>query len=503
MDEVLKMYSEFATYIQNVDNMESVIKADATLSNLENAYPELIAGAGKYSKCFACDKNAGFNVCVLGADGHGIAHALRNEFPNASVIWIPNAGLLNDNFHHKFNGLVLSNKILNECFIAEKGVFAFTEAVGDGAFLMFDAKDVDRRIVIDVLNRNKVVLNKWYDDGVISSLFMQPVDPVIDEADKVIKCRYNKVYCLCPAFIKTGGPELLHQLVFHINKYGGDAEIAYVNTKEAGGYTNPEFAGYVSGKIGDFSEIEDVEGNAVVIPEGWPMMVEKVYKADVLFWWLSVDNFTVLEDDERILHKTLEMIKKRASSHLIQSEYARQYLLSNGVGEDEIEYLSDYINDAYLEEAKSIETVPKQDIVLYNPKKGKEFVGELIKTAPDIGWTAIENMTTTQVRDLMRRAKVYIDFGNHPGKDRIPREAAMSRCIVITGRKGSAAYKEDVPIPDIYKIDEVNASYERIIKLIRDCIDDYSDKINDFEDYRSFISAEKKKFSEDVKKVFF
>ena len=30
-------------------------------------------------------------------------------------------------------------------------------------------------------------------------------------------------------------------------------------------------------------------------------------------------------------------------------------------------------------------------------------------------------MTTEEMRSCMSKSKVYIDFGNHPGKDRIPR----------------------------------------------------------------------------------
>ena len=51
-------------------------------------------------------------------------------------------------------------------------------------------------------------------------------------------------------------------------------------------------------------------------------------------------------------------------------------------------------------------------------------------------------MTPEQVVDLMSESKVYIDFGNHPGKDRIPREAVINGCCVITGVRGSARFKE-------------------------------------------------------------
>jgi len=33
--------------------------------------------------------------------------------------------------------------------------------------------------------------------------------------------------------------------------------------------------------------------------------------------------------------------------------------------------------------------------------------------------------------------QVYIDFGHHPGQDRLPREAVQCGCVVITGKRGS------------------------------------------------------------------
>lgn len=53
----------------------------------------------------------------------------------------------------------------------------------------------------------------------------------------------------------------------------------------------------------------------------------------------------------------------------------------------------------------------------------------------------------------MDESMIYIDFGEHPGKDRIPREAAMRDLIVITGRDGAAVNDVDVSIPKKYKID--------------------------------------------------
>ena len=43
------------------------------------------------------------------------------------------------------------------------------------------------------------------------------------------KLKFKKIYVLCPIGVKTGGPELLHQLVYQLNNIFGEnsAVIAY------------------------------------------------------------------------------------------------------------------------------------------------------------------------------------------------------------------------------------------------------------------------------------
>ena len=122
--------------------------------------------------------------------------------------------------------------------------------------------------------------------------------------------------------------------------------------------------------------------------------------------------------------------------------------------------------------------------------------------AQDLRWVPLIGMTTEEMRSCMSKSKVYVDFGNHPGKDRIPREAAISGCIVITGKRGAAAFAEDVCIPETYKFDESCAKKEDIISCIRDCICNFDVHKVDFDGYRSYIRNEHQQFTADVKKIF-
>ena len=97
----------------------------------------------------------------------------------------------------------------------------------------------------------------------------------------------------------------------------------------------------------------------------------------------------------------------------------------------------------------------------------------------------------------MRTAKVYIDFGYHPGKDRIPREAAMCGCCVITNRRGSARNDIDVPIPPEFKFD-VPYKMDDIYGCITRCFNDFEDQTRKFDSYRAWIADEKRRFDEEV-----
>ena len=59
----------------------------------------------------------------------------------------------------------------------------------------------------------------------------------------------------------------------------------------------------------------------------------------------------------------------KAKLHLYQSEYARLFLTSKGL--EPMLQLSDFINPIYFRDSVEIEN--RENIVLYNPKKGYSF----------------------------------------------------------------------------------------------------------------------------------
>lgn len=130
------------------------------------------------------------------------------------------------------------------------------------------------------------------------------------------------------------------------------------------------------------------------------------------------------------------------------------------------------------------------------------MVKVLIADAPDIDWRPIENMTPPQVQELLAVAKVYIDFGNHPGKDRIPREAAVSGCVVLVGKRGAAINDVDINIPAEFKFDMAGSTPRDVIDKIREVFDNFQAAHEKQAAYRALIHDDKNRFVNEVVEAF-
>ena len=313
------------------------------------------------------------------------------------------------------------------------------------------------------------------------------------------------IYVACRGNFYTGGPELLHQLVYKLTKFGKKAKMYYF-TKSEVNPVHPNLAKYGCEYV---ESVPDLPENCLIVPEVDTRLLRRYSKLKKVIWWLSVDNYELATGTRtRIfeslgLHTRFNFSNKRHRAsvlHLCQSQYAMDFIKSKGLDSYK---LSDYLSSNIIESAdRYASTSQRKDVVLYNPKKGMEFTKLLLKEAQDLKWVAIENRTPQEVADLLLQAKVYIDFGYHPGKDRFPREAAVSGCCVITGRKGSAQNQIDIPIQDKYKIVDDIKNIPTIVKLIRTCIKNYEVALKDFEKYRLIIQEEEKVFETDVKQIF-
>lgn len=327
------------------------------------------------------------------------------------------------------------------------------------------------------------------------------------------------IYVLCTPYIKTGGTELAHQLVYELRENGEDAYIVYTPSK-SGNYLNPAYQQYVKDYKID-SEVIDSADNAIVIPEVWTLYLEKYRSINKYIWWMSVDNYfcppalkevyrnvgiqqCIKEIVKRIIRKDYRNVPLDQMAdvklHLVQSQYAYDYLNMHGI--HNIEFLTDYINDKYFADAKNIDISKKENIVLYNPKKGRTFTKMLIRHCSGIKFIPLVGMSNAEVIGYMRKAKVYIDFGNHPGKDRLPREAATMMCCIVTSKRGAAKFYQDISIDDKYKFEDRTENILAIKRCINNIFENYTTVISDYQSYRKKIAREKNDFKLQIKYIF-
>lgn len=316
------------------------------------------------------------------------------------------------------------------------------------------------------------------------------------------------IYIVANANCVSGGPELLHQFCYYLNKHGVDAEMAYYEKFSFPVQKNSSKLVETYGRYNckKAKEIRDLPQNTIVLSEGELWFLPRFKKAKIVIWWLSVDNYyNSMHTNYARLYAPFGMKRKKFDPflnnyvHCVQSEYARLFLLEKGIEETNIYSLTDYLSNEFILETKDEKNEEKHNVILYNPKKGLEFTQKIISVCPEYEFIPLQGFTHSEMINVMKQAKVYIDFGNHPGKDRIPREAAMCGCCIITNREGAAKNDKDVKIPSIYKFEMQEENLPYIKKKIDECISSYNVLRKDFDAYRSEIIGQESKFMEEVK----
>ena len=336
--------------------------------------------------------------------------------------------------------------------------------------------------------------------------------------------KLSKFYVHIPSGVVTGGVELLHQLVHELRSLGREAYIVYY-----GALPHKVPKDYSDYNLAIATFIEDLPTNIEVYTEVMLTALKENNRCtQKLWWWLSVDFFFNKHQLKELSIRDIRLWDKKLAWRCFLSRakwsilrrtnlfagkillkkfygitcgYQCQYICKflEHCGFTSLIHLSDYINKEHL---GAFDTHNRKDIVLYNPLKGKEFTSKLINYASGIKFVPLCGMTRAELKDTIRSAKLYIDFGNHPGMDRLPRECAANGCCVITGVQGSAKYSEDVPLPEGYKFDELRCSLDRIVNKIHFVLNNYEIEIEKFNGYRSFIGAQKENFHQQVCSVF-
>ncbi|KWF13591.1 hypothetical protein [Burkholderia ubonensis] len=325
--------------------------------------------------------------------------------------------------------------------------------------------------------------------------------------------RYTKVKVVCPGGAMTAGPEALHQLVAELNRLGQPAAIVYSPFDRA--FETPEPYRKYAVPVEAYA---DERGELIVFPEIMPTNALRVKRADAAIWWMSLNNYTCLRygnplrDRFRYFKAWIKGKRPlggigalRHLKHFAQSHHAQTYLAARGFS---VLPLTDsipvYTAPDYLAALpQRLAAARHDDVILYNPSKGRPVTERLMRAYPQWQFKPLRGLNREQLADAFCAAKVYIDFGHHPGRDRLPREAAVHGCCVVTARHGSAGNPVDVPIPDKYKLEPKASGFvEQFGHVIDAIFGDFERCSAEFEPYRQMIHREADVFDAQIRRAF-
>ncbi|MDN3310470.1 hypothetical protein QWJ90_05975 [Microbacterium oryzae] len=330
-------------------------------------------------------------------------------------------------------------------------------------------------------------------------------------------------YVYYPRGLATGGPEALHQLVDSLRRQGQEAFLVPVPGTEA----TPRAERYAHYDAPEAPRVVDAPGNSVVVPETQALLLRPLEQAAPFVWWLSIDyapRFVI----ERAQRSTLPLEQTRMSrppllwlrqlkrmwrgwrtgedavlqraGHLVQSHYAWNHVFAHlgRVGT----ILSDYTPLGGAGAAAPVSADGRVPRITYNPAKSAAIMREFSRRYPELELLPLRGMTGDEVAEALRTSLIYLDLGTHPGKDRMPREAAAVGAVVLVARRGAAANDVDVPLPFAHKVavlpDVVDAAHEAVVRVL----DDPAAALAAQGPYRERVLREREVFDAEVAAAF-
>lgn len=343
------------------------------------------------------------------------------------------------------------------------------------------------------------------------------------------------IFILTPT-VGFGGTFSLHQLAKTLADIGKNVKIYHIQEQNE---EHLEKTRFFENELEVCDEIYDDKENYIIVPEKYYDYVERYTHVNKIIWWLSWDFFTVNTYYGAALVKLKEkgifgyrayclapfvsilfilFGKKRKFAinkffinanqyyHLYNCEYAFENLIKKNIQKDRMQYLCGPITFSYLPKDKFDFSVKENLIIFPKAKNNQCFINKLMRIIkrkiPNVQFEMIHNMTGIQVRELMVKAKVYVDFGFFPGPERLPREAAFSYCNIVTSNVGSAKNDSDVPIPEKYKFYPSKKNAMKIANLMVDMLINYNTYVNQYDTYREKVYQQQIEFEPLVEKIF-
>ncbi|MBI9064140.1 MAG: hypothetical protein JEZ14_19295 [Marinilabiliaceae bacterium] len=340
------------------------------------------------------------------------------------------------------------------------------------------------------------------------------------------KKHIQTIVICCPGNVISGGVNSLHNLCKSLQECGFNSMMHYISPDETV-LCNHQITSY---GVKQLTELKDDPTYLVVVPETMVSYLLQFSKAQKMVYWLGLNYFFKnplwrfpfnlkgfrkliscrsyagyssgwVEDTKRKLNEYAKShldiwngnVIHLSNSHFV-ADYCRRkgapsvFVLHNPIRQEFYNFEPDYTS--------------RENLILFGPKTPKQIIRKLGKYLPDYSIIRLRKLPLEKVFELMSKAKIFAEFGNYSGRDRMPREAAMLGCTIFMNTRGTAAFNEDYQVPDNYRITDHSGNRALIIEQLVDTALHYNKRITDFEPFRAQLKNERSDFLKNTQQVF-
>ena len=138
----------------------------------------------------------------------------------------------------------------------------------------------------------------------------------------------------------------------------------------------------------------------------------------------------------------------------------------------------------------------KPNLVAYNGAKGQWKIDDLRSRLPKVEFRPIQGMSREEVYQALAQSSLYVEIGHLPGRDRLPREAALLGTPTVMLARGAGFCWQDFPLGVDYRIPYTVDWADRMTPIIQAALDDPAVIRQRQEPFREWVAGEKERYDQ-------
>lgn len=335
----------------------------------------------------------------------------------------------------------------------------------------------------------------------------------------------REIYIYSPSNIVSGGVNSLHLLCKALISKGFNAKMYYIE---------PPAWFFENRIIKQFNvpycvTINDSETSLLVVPEAVTNLLGNFSKLQKMVYWLGIyfyfkskphRSFLTFKPFRRLFYcsnyfgqsanwfhkiakqvnywnKANDPIWSNGTLHISNSQYAAEFVKSMGV--QQVFVLHNPVRNEFYDHKVN---AARSKTILFGPKMPNSIINKVAKTAKGFECIRLKRLNPETLSELYQKAMLFVELGNFSGRDRMPREAVLSGCVIISSTNGSAAHYNDLQLPEYYKINTHKPCLTELINKIAAVTANYSYHYGQMQTYIDYLNYEKNEFENTVSGIF-